>query len=87
MTTGQLFARLESSDLKPHLAQLANTPLNLPAVDLEAELLGAIKHLQQQEIQQQTNKLIDKAKAQGLNQDEKQRLQQHLLQINENKLE
>ncbi len=87
LTTGQLFAQLETTSLKHYASQLAITPLNLIETSHKNTLRETVIYLQQQQHQHQADELLHRAKSQGINLDEKKQLQRLLMQINENKLE
>lgn len=62
------------TETERHLARLAQwTPL-MPADGIEAELKGALQRLEQQALEQETTRLVDKARVSGLTDTEKARL-------------
>ena len=76
-TTGQLLQH-STAELLPALTQLAQKNLSTPAEDLPTELQGALQRIAQKDVQNEINRLIQKAKNTPLITTEQDRLKELL---------
>ncbi len=80
-TSGSLIEHWRGNAIAPHLSQLLTQPLSIPHEGLQAELLGIVKKLQKQAVEQEMDDLFYKASQTGLTLEEKQHLQALITEI------
>ena len=87
LTTGQLFALLQTTRYTKYSSALASTAPPPENINHQDTIRETIAYLKQQQQQEKADQLLHRSKTEGLSLNEKKQLQQLLMQINENKIE